>query len=91
MEAYLINDCKPMVQNGNDLDFDQEIVVIDIETTGLDSKHDAITEIGAVKIKNRKVVDTFQTFVNPGIPIPEKITKLTGINDSHGKGRSYNT
>ncbi|MGI5851680.1 MAG: PolC-type DNA polymerase III [Caldicoprobacterales bacterium] len=82
MEAYLINDCKPMVQNGNDLDFDQEIVVIDIETTGLDSKHDAITEIGAVKIKNRKVVDTFQTFVNPGIPIPEKITKLTGINDS---------
>jgi DNA polymerase-3 subunit alpha (Gram-positive type) len=82
MEAYLINDCKPMVQNGNGLGFDQDIVVIDIETTGLDPKYDAITEIGAVKIKNRKVVDTFQTFVNPEIPIPEKITKLTGIDDS---------
>ena len=57
MEAYLINDCKPMVQNGNGLGFDQDIVVIDIETTGLDPKYDAITEIGAVKIKNRKVVD----------------------------------
>ena len=51
MEAYLINDCKPMVQNGNGLGFDQDIVVIDIETTGLDPKYDAITEIGAVKLK----------------------------------------
>lgn len=82
MEAYLINDCKPMILNGNGLDFNQEIVVLDIETTGLDAKNDAITEIGAVKILDREIVDTFQTFVNPGMAIPQKITRLTGIDDN---------
>lgn len=56
-------------------------VVVDIETTGLSAK-DAITEIGAVKIRQGKVADTFSTLVNPGIPIPPKITALTGITNS---------
>ncbi|HZJ83889.1 MAG TPA: PolC-type DNA polymerase III, partial [Clostridia bacterium] len=81
LEAYLINDCKPMVLNGNYLDFNQSIVVLDIETTGLDAKRDRITEIGAIKVKNKKVVDSFQTFVNPEVSIPYKITGLTGITD----------
>ena len=82
VEAYLINDCRPLILNGNDMDFNQPIVVFDIETTGLDPKKDAITEIGAVKIINKEIVDSFQTFVNPEVPIPAEITKLTGIDDN---------
>lgn len=81
VEAYLINDCKPLITNSNNQDFNQTFVVLDIETTGLDPRNDQITEIGAVKIKNKKVIDTFKTFVNPEKLIPEKITKLTGITD----------
>ncbi|NLI60990.1 MAG: PolC-type DNA polymerase III [Clostridiales bacterium] len=81
VEAYLVNDCRPMILNGNEMDFNQPVIVFDIETTGLDPKKDRITEIGAVKIVNKEVVDSFQTFVNPEVPIPAKITKLTGIND----------
>jgi len=79
VEAYLINDCKPLVINGNDKDFSQPFVVLDIETTGLDAKKDKITEIGAVKIIGKEIVEEFQTFVNPEIPIPAQITELTGI------------
>jgi len=81
VEAYLINDCKPIVINSNDGDFNQPFVVLDIETTGLNPKRDEITEIGAVKIVGREIVDTFSCFVNPGVPIPRDIVKLTGITD----------
>ncbi|NLJ41187.1 MAG: PolC-type DNA polymerase III [Clostridiales bacterium] len=81
VEAYIINDCKPLVLNGNNRDFSQPIVTLDIETTGLNSRRDTITEIGAVKIVNKKIVDSFQTFVDPQISIPPNITELTGITD----------
>ena len=81
VEAYLINDIKPIVQNPNHNDFNQAFVVLDIETTGLEPRYNELTEIGAVKIVNREVVDTFHCFVNPQTPIPREITKLTGIND----------
>jgi DNA polymerase-3 subunit alpha (Gram-positive type) len=81
VEAYLINDCKPLVYNSNDNDFNQSFTVLDIETTGLDERLNEITEIGAVKIKDKRIIDSFHTFVNPGIPIPSEITKLTGITD----------
>ena len=79
VEAYLINDCKPLIANGNNNDFSQPFIVLDIETTGLNAATDKITEIGAVKILNKEIIDSFHTFVNPGIPIPPKITELTGI------------
>lgn len=62
-----------------------EIVVFDIETTGLDSRKEAITEIGAVILKDGKESNRFQTFVNPGRQIPSNITQLTGIRDSDVK------
>ncbi len=59
----------------------KEYVILDIETTGLSKHQDKITEIAAVKIKNRQVVDFYETLVNPERHIPSFITKLTGISD----------
>ena len=81
VECYLVNDSSDVVINSTDRDFDTEFVVFDIETTGLRASHDAITEIGAVKICGRKEVGRFETFVNPQRHIPENITELTGITD----------
>ena len=51
----------------------QDYVCLDLETTGLDPRCDKIIEIGAVKVRNGEIVDTFQSFVNPGRMLPEKI------------------
>ncbi|HXH59517.1 DEDD exonuclease domain-containing protein [Iamia sp.] len=56
--------------------------VIDIETTGGRATDGGITEIGAVKLRGGACEGTFQTLVNPGLPIPPRITVLTGITDS---------
>ena len=59
-----------------------EFVVLDVETTGLKPGKGAyIIEIGAVKVKNGKIVDEFSQFVNPGVKIPKKVTELTNITD----------
>lgn len=56
-------------------------ISIDLETTGLNPKRDKITEIGAIKVINGKVADTFSTFVNPGRKLEERVVELTGIHD----------
>lgn len=56
-------------------------ISIDLETTGLNPKEDRIIEIGAIKVIDGKVVDTFSTFVNPGRKLEERIVELTGIRD----------
>lgn len=56
-------------------------VCIDLETTGLDPKRDRIIEIGAVKIVRDAVAGEWETFVNPGRKLEERITELTGIDD----------
>ncbi len=56
-----------------------ELVALDLETTGLDIQTDAIIEVGIVRIKEGKIIDTFSTMVNPESPIPEHITHITGI------------
>ena len=79
VEGYLIDDKVQMFKNAFDTKLDDTFIVFDIETTGLSALEHRITEIGAVKIKDGKVIDRFQTFVNPKTPIPAKITDLTGI------------
>lgn len=60
----------------------RDYVVVDLETTGLSAKRHKITEIAALKYSDNKLVDEFVTLVNPGVPIPAFITRLTGISDS---------
>ena len=85
-EAYFIDDLVESVVGTQDEDLDGSFVCFDIETTGLSAKRDKITEIGAVRISNGVVTDTFSTFVDPEMPIPAKITELTGITDAMVKG-----
>lgn len=59
----------------------ENFVAIDLETTGLDAKNDRIIEIGAVKYLAGERNDSFATFINPRMNIPERITELTGISD----------
>ena len=54
-------------------------VVVDLETTGLYPSQDRILEIGAVKVLDGEVADTFCMFADPQMKIPEKIRELTGI------------
>lgn len=57
----------------------KNIVVFDVETTGLDPQSDQIIELGAVKIENGNIVERFSTFVKPTKEIPYDVTELTGI------------
>ncbi|MFA5676243.1 MAG: PolC-type DNA polymerase III [Christensenellales bacterium] len=77
MEAYMLDDTKEKYSES----FEDEYVVFDIETTGLNPNSCGITEIGAVRLIKGEITDTFSTFVNPGMPISPQITDLTGITD----------
>ena len=79
MEAYFCDDTESAVHGDKEVDFSDEFIIFDIETTGLSPLSCAITEIGAVLVSNGEVKDTFGTYVDPEMPIPEEITKLTGI------------
>lgn len=62
--------------------FDVTFCVLDLETTGGSPRDCAITEIGAVKYRGGRLLGTFQTLVDPGLPIPPFITILTGITEA---------
>lgn len=82
VEAYLVDDIKQIVIDSAGQSLDEVFVVFDIETTGFSAENDKIIEIGAVKMQYGKVLERFSSFINPEVPIPFKIEKLTGINDS---------
>ncbi len=81
MEAYFVNNTASAVYGKYTGNFTDEMVVFDIETTGLSKVDCRITEIGAVKIKNGEILERYNTFVNPECPIPMEIQELTSITD----------
>ncbi len=82
VEAYLVDDLKPVVLNGRGQDLaGSTFVVFDLETTGFSPMRDRIIEIGAVKVQNGEITDRFSVFVNPQKPIPPRIEEVTHIND----------
>lgn len=60
-----------------------DYVCVDLETTGLTPKTNHIIEIGAVKVREGRVADTFASFVNPGMPLEQRIIDLTGIQEEN--------
>jgi len=88
VEAYYVNDMddRLALYGACTQPLSGEVVAFDIETTGLNSMTDRITEIGAVVMRDGEELDRFQTFVDPGIPIPDEVTQLTGIRDADVQG-----
>ena len=88
VEGYYVNDVddKVAVSGNKATPLTGEYVAFDIETTGLSSRLDALTEIGAVLFRNGAEVGRFQTFVDPERHIPLNITQLTGISDEMVSG-----
>lgn len=65
----------------------KDYISVDIETTGVNAKWDKIIEIGAVKVRDGKVVDTFSKLINPGVKVSPFITDLTGIRNDMLQGK----
>ena len=86
VEGYVVDDKAAIVFNQKPFPLKGSFVVFDLETTGLSAEKNFIIEIGAVKIVNGEVVDSFSTFVEPPVPIPPKITELTSITEAMVKG-----
>ncbi|MCL2796606.1 MAG: exonuclease domain-containing protein [Firmicutes bacterium] len=63
------------------------LVVFDLETTGLSAQNDCIIEIGAVKIVNGRITETFSSLIDPETPIPEAASKINGIKDADVEGK----
>ncbi len=82
VEAYIVDDLKEIVTGDKGQNLDETYVVFDIETTGFSPIHNRIIEIGAVKVRDGQILDRYSTFVNPEVPIPFEIEKLTSINDA---------
>ncbi|MBQ9155926.1 MAG: PolC-type DNA polymerase III [Eubacterium sp.] len=82
VEGYFVDDLKTLVVNAKEQTLMDDYVVFDLETTGFSPVQDEIIEIGAVKVRAGKVTDHYSVFVNPGRPIPPRITELTSIDDS---------
>ena len=87
-EGYFVNniDDRIAIHGHQDIGFSDEIVCFDIETTGLKVTQEAITEIGAVRLRNGEIVETFQTFVDPERRLTPEIIGLTGITDDMLRG-----
>ena len=87
-EGYLVNDVDGhlAVHGQSALPLDAEFVAFDIETTGLHLDTNRMTEIGAVIFSGGEIKDVFNTFVDPHMPIPAEITRLTGITDADVAG-----
>ena len=82
VEFYMLNDKLNCIFNPSDRPLNHaSYVVLDLETTGLSSYYDRITEFGAVKVENGIVTETMDILINPERPLKRKIVNLTHITD----------
>lgn len=86
MEGYMI-DTGSIVRFATDVPLDAPIIVLDFETTGLNTREDRIIEIGAVKLAHGEIIDSFSMMVDPGRPLAPEITRITGITDQMVMGQ----
>ncbi|HJB24065.1 MAG TPA: PolC-type DNA polymerase III [Candidatus Jeotgalibaca pullicola] len=83
IEANIVDDGVPVAYNPVHQELSESTyVVFDVETTGLSAVYDTIIEIAAVKMYKGNVIDTFEAFINPNVPLSQLIIQLTGITDS---------
>ncbi len=85
-EGYLIDE-KDVITDPDGSPYDRPIVVLDFESTGLNTGKARIIEIGAVKLAGGAVTDTFEQLVDPGEALSPKITEITGITDAQLQGQ----
>lgn len=81
-EINLVDDEESIIKNSDYIKNKDSFVIFDVETTGFSSRNDKIIEIGAVKVKNCEIIDSYNILINPLVPLPDEIVNLTGINDS---------
>lgn len=81
VEAYLVPDKTPCVSFPKEQAIDTKYCILDIETTGLSFRTGKITELGAVIYKNGEIIEQFEEFVNPEMPIPAEVVEVTHITD----------
>ena len=85
-EGYLIDE-KAVVDGADGRPYDGPIVVLDFESTGLNTAKARIIEVGAVKLVEGTITETFQELVDPEEALPPKITEITGITDANLQGQ----
>ncbi|MDL2292449.1 PolC-type DNA polymerase III [Acholeplasma sp. OttesenSCG-928-E16] len=89
VELDFLDDASFKLTSDSDTDIllkDATYIVFDIETTGFSTTRDKIIEIGALKLEGMEVVDKFQTFINPMVPLSETTTSLTSITNEDVEG-----
>lgn len=87
LEADLVNDGVPIGNNLQDIDLNEATyVVFDVETTGLSAVYDNIIELAGVKMYKGNVVNEFSEFIDPGMPLSNFTTELTGITNEMVRG-----
>lgn len=84
-ELYMC-DWEAPIDEPDDRPSDKSIVVLDFETTGLNIQHDRIIEIGAVRLENGSITDSYSQLVNPDRALSSVVSDLTGIDDSMLRG-----
>lgn len=86
LEANIVEDSVPIVYNEAPLDLHEATyVVFDVETTGLSAVYNDLIQIAASKMHKGNVIAEFDEFINPGHPLSQFTTDLTGITDEHVK------
>ncbi len=87
MEANIVEDSVPIAYNEADVVLSEATyVVFDVETTGLSAVNNALIQIAASKMHKGNIIAEFDEFIDPGHPLSQFTTDLTGITDEHVRG-----